>query len=110
MTELADLKRVNWAEAFSHYCAGMALPDIALMLNCDETNLVNRADRERWHTMKARIEASQQALVPVHADEIARRAELIQQNREENMRAWAKLRDDAIEVLDELRASKGKGM
>lgn len=108
--DLADLKRINWAEAFSHYCAGMALEDIAVMLNADAQHLQNRANSERWHTMKARIEAAQHSLVPVHADEIARRAELIQQNRETNMRAWAKLRDDAVEVLDQLRETKGEEM
>lgn len=110
MTDLADFKRVNWAEAFSQYCQGVSLPDIAAMLQISEHRLEVKASSERWPTLKARVEAASQSLVPVSPDEIARRASLIQENREKNYRAWCDLRDDALDLITELRSSKGKGM
>lgn len=104
------LERINWAECFAHFCGGMPLTDVATLMNCNLEKLEARARSERWVTMKARCEAQAQGLVPVHPDEMARRANLVQANREENHRAFVKLRDHAMEVIDELRATKGKGM
>lgn len=102
--------QVNWAECFTHYCGGMPLEDVATMMGCPLHKLELRCRNERWASMKARVEAQMHSLVPVHPDEIARRANLIQANREANHRAWCKLRDHANEVIDQLRETKGKEM
>lgn len=103
-------KRVNYEEAFVKYCGGVPLEDISLMCDIPLSKLEAHARNAQWPTLKARVEAQAQSLVPVHADEIARRAEMIQQNREENLRGWKKLRDDAFELLDDLRETKGVDM
>jgi hypothetical protein len=104
------LERINWAECFAHFCGGLPLTDVATLMNCSLEKLESRARSERWVTMKARMEAQAQGLVPVHPDDLAKRANLIQANREENYRAFSKLRDHAVELIDEIRATKGKGL
>lgn len=110
MSDLGIEGRINYAEAFLHYCQGMQLADIAVMMNCAEEKLELKHRTERWPTMKAQWEVNQKSLACVHPDEMARRANLIQMNREENHRAFVKLRDHAMELIDELRETKGKGM
>ena len=102
--------RINYGEAFVHYCGGTELQDVAMLMHCDVKKLEARSVAERWPTLRARMEAQQKSLQPVSADEIARRAELIQQNREANLRIVQKLRQDAENVVDELINSKGEDM
>lgn len=100
----------NWAEAFTHYCGGLPLEDISHLMNIPLEKVEARARRERWPMMKSKVEAQMLSLVPVHPDDIAKRGLLVQANREKNFEVWAKLREEAIEIVDLLRETKGKGM
>lgn len=111
-SELALLPtgRHNWAEAFTHYCSGLQIEDIATMMNIPLDKLETKFRSERWPMMKAKVEAQAASLVPIHPDEMARRANLVQANREKNHELWVKLRGHAEEVINTLIDTKGKAM
>lgn len=100
----------NWAEAFTHFCGGLPLEDIASMMLIPLDKLEARHRNERWPTLKAKVEAQMLSLVPTHPDDIAKRALLVQANREKNFEMWSKLRGEAAELIDQLIETKGVAM
>lgn len=110
--QLSTTQRSNFAEAFMHYCSGLPLEDIAEMTGMPLQKLQSRAQYERWPTLKAKLETNTEASLapPAHPDDIQKRAEMIQLNREKNYVAWEALRDDVMDIIGTLKATKGKNM
>lgn len=112
--ELAMLPKTgpyNWAEAFTLFCGGLPLEDIANMMLIPFDKLEARHRSESWPKLAKRVEAQMMSLVPVHPDDIAKRGLLVQANREKNLELWNEARDITAKLLRDIASTDGgKGM
>jgi hypothetical protein len=100
------LKRTaNFAGAFTSFCRGAPLEEIAQIFDIELSVLIDRVSREHWAALRASLPLGENLK---STTEMASTTEIklaaIQANREANLRGWAKLREHAIEVIDSLRA------
>jgi hypothetical protein len=100
----------NYSLAFVEYCRGTPVQDIAHILCIPEETLENKIRSEQWGRLRDELPARlpEVAVAPQGAQQLAVRAQLLQENREKNFELWCKLRSDAEGIIDALLAPRLK--
>jgi len=92
----------KWPAAFVAFCNGAPLEEVSALFNIPFSTISDRAKNEGWIALRKQLPL---AMLPGDGEapaETNARLKAIQENREANYRAWAKLRDEAIGVIDRL--------
>jgi hypothetical protein len=98
-------KRANWAGAFTSFCQGVPVDEIATMFDIELATLQSKIYQEHWAQLRATLplgdtlKRDTEMTAPGQIKMLA-----MQANREKNLEAWVKLRDHAVEFIDRLRA------
>lgn len=92
----------NYAQAFVEYCRGTSLEEISHILAIPEETLKARSIQEGWTRLRNSLPQELPAVVPQGELQIAARAQLLQENRDENYKGWVTLRSHALKVINEL--------
>jgi hypothetical protein len=109
MKKLLAKSPKNWAGAFTSFCQGAPFEEIAQIFEIELTTLTDHAQRERWVALRATLPLGTAPAVDKEMTSVTQiKLAAIQANRDANLKAWAKLRDDAIDIIDRLRAGKLK--
>jgi hypothetical protein len=110
MSKLSVAKKpANFAGAFTSYCQGAPLDEIALIFEIELTTLQDRVKREHWAALRASLplgDTARDDKAMTTTTEIKLAA--IQANRQANLKAWSRLRDYAVEIIEQLATRKLK--
>ena len=106
---LPPAKKINWAGCFVAYGNGAPMDEIALMFEVDLATLRKRAYTEKWEQLRATLPLGEtlrddKAVATLGQIKLA----AIQANRDANLKAWAKLRDHAVDIIEQLQQKKLK--
>lgn len=96
-----------WQAAFVAFCNGAPEDEIAHIFSIPMETLKARMNAEGWAKLRTKL-----PLATVHGESLPAKTEaklkLIEQNRAENLRVFAELRDDLLEVVAKLRSGELK--
>lgn len=93
--------RYNYPLAFVEYCKGSTVEDIATLVGIPEDTLRRKIVDEHWATLKRDLPVALPAAEDSN-NRVAKVAQLMQENREENYRLWCSLRSDAAKLIEDL--------
>ena len=102
---MARNANVNWPGVFSGYCMGTPVEELARSFEVSVWAIKEHIRSENWVQLRANLPLGD-VLVrdAVTTPDVVKRLEVIQKNRQENLRAFVELREHAIEVVKKLKA------
>ena len=97
--------RASWPAAFAAYCCGAPPEEIAEVHNIPLSFVKSHITREGWDTLRAALPLGVTEH-PSTSKSVGKKLAKIEKNRAENLEIWVKLRDDLLDIIDQLRAGK----
>lgn len=98
-------KRLPWQAAYTAFCCGAPQDEISQIFSIPFETLTKRMQAENWAALRAKLPlattSTGNGAVALPAKTEAKLA-LIAENRTENLKAFAKLRDHAVKMVDAL--------
>jgi hypothetical protein len=101
--------RTNWEAVFVAYCNGAPVEELAQIFDVTLEQVRDRIHRDRWAALRANLPLGETLKSDSEMKSVTEiKLAAIQANREANLKAWAKLRDHAVDIIEQLQQKKLK--
>jgi hypothetical protein len=102
-------KPTNWPAAFATYCSGAPADEIAQIFDIHLPTLVDRIKDQHWAALRANLPLGENLKSNTEMASVTEiKLAAIQANRQANLKAWSRLRDYAVEIIEQLATRKLK--
>jgi hypothetical protein len=110
MSKLPAVKKpTNWPAAFTAYCSGAPADEIAQIFDIHLPTLVDRIKDQHWAALRANLPLGENLKSNTEMASVTEiKLAAIQANRQANLKAWSRLRDYAVEIIEQLATRKLK--
>ena len=97
------VKKTNWVAVFSAYCQGTPIEELAQIFDLEIKTVQARIYEQGWANLRATLPLGETSRDDRQMTSVAQIKMLaIQHNRDQNLKLWAALRDDAVDIIGKL--------